>query len=195
MAPLTLAAVAPDATAAPPPTLGFFAAGSNGGVYPPDPGGAVGPHHVVGAFNNGVVLDDRSGTALAGIPITQFWHETGLPDLFYYRRPHLGATAWAAAYAWRHRPRSYRSSTRWTSAGAMCSCGASVVFIKRYSKNTIRDPRVRRPVRHRGSRPPTARRARLIRRRGWGKEKRRIYAGRRKRPGAPWSGQLSPGIV
>ncbi len=85
MAPLTLSAAAPDAATAPPPTLGFFAAGSNGGIYPPDPGGAVGPHHVVGAFNNGVVVDDRSGKGLTGIPITQFWHDTGLPDLFYYR--------------------------------------------------------------------------------------------------------------
>ncbi|HEV2720173.1 MAG TPA: hypothetical protein VG323_09155 [Thermoanaerobaculia bacterium] len=85
MAPLTLAAVAPDAASAPPPTLGFFAGGSNGNTYPPDPSGAVGPRHVVSAFNNGVVVDDRGGNGLTGIPITQFWHDVGLPDLAYYR--------------------------------------------------------------------------------------------------------------
>ena len=84
MAPLVLVA-APEASAAPPPTLGFKAAGSLGTIYPPDPSGAVGPHHVVGAFNNGVVVDDRGGNPLIGIPITQFWHDPAFPDLFYYR--------------------------------------------------------------------------------------------------------------
>lgn len=85
MAPLALEPAANAASAAPPPTLGFFAAGSNGNIYPPDPSGAVGPRHVVSAFNNGVVVHDRGGNALTGIPITQFWHDVGLPDLFYYR--------------------------------------------------------------------------------------------------------------
>ena len=47
--------------------------------YPPDAAGAVGPHHVVGAYNNSLSVQDRDGKQLAFLSIFQFWKsETGL---------------------------------------------------------------------------------------------------------------------
>ncbi|HKS23875.1 MAG TPA: hypothetical protein VJZ76_13820, partial [Thermoanaerobaculia bacterium] len=46
--------------------------------YPPDASGAVGPHHVVGAFNNSLSVQDRDGNQLAFLSIFQFWANGGL---------------------------------------------------------------------------------------------------------------------
>src|SRR5437868_6692536 len=92
MAPATLAELAhaalvpaPDAVSAPPVALGFKATsnplpGTTSGVSPADPSGAVGPQHVVGAFNNSVTVHDRGGKALAVASMTQFWHDPAFPD-------------------------------------------------------------------------------------------------------------------
>src|ERR1043166_969703 len=80
---------APNAVAAPPVTLGFKASqsplpGTTSGINPPDPSGAAGPQHVVGAFNNSVTVHDRSGKQLAVATMTQFWHDPAVPDLLQY---------------------------------------------------------------------------------------------------------------
>src|SRR5207244_1321870 len=54
---------APDAAPAPPVTRGFRASfdplpGATIGYDPADAAGAVGPHHVVGAFNNSLVVHE-----------------------------------------------------------------------------------------------------------------------------------------
>jgi hypothetical protein len=41
--------------------------------YPPDASGAVGPHHVVGAYNNSLSVQDRDGNQLSFLSIYQFW--------------------------------------------------------------------------------------------------------------------------
>lgn len=41
--------------------------------YPPDAAGAAGPHHVVGAYNNSLSVQDRNGNQLAFLSIFQFW--------------------------------------------------------------------------------------------------------------------------
>jgi hypothetical protein len=81
--------VAPYAAAAPPVTLGFKATssplpGSTTGINPADPSGAVGPQHVVGAFNNSVTVHDRGGRQLAVASTTQFWHDPAFPDTLQY---------------------------------------------------------------------------------------------------------------
>src|SRR5205823_4303656 len=79
--------VAPKAAAAPPPIARGFQAltdplpGARLLYDPPDVSGAVGPHHVVGAFNDAVVVDDRNGARLALVTIEQFWHDPALPDV------------------------------------------------------------------------------------------------------------------
>jgi hypothetical protein len=80
---------APNAVAAPPVTLGFKASqsplpGTTSGINPPDPSGAAGPQHVVGAFNNSVIVHDRGGKQLAAATMTQFWHDPAVPDLLQY---------------------------------------------------------------------------------------------------------------
>ena len=57
---------------APPVALGFTS-GTSRQIGPADASGAVGPNHVVGAYNNGVVVHDRSGKILAAVTQRQFW--------------------------------------------------------------------------------------------------------------------------
>jgi len=70
---------------APPLTRGFKASfdplpGATTGYAPPDVSGAVGPRHVVGAFNNSLTVHDRNGNQLSFLSIYQFWHDPAFPD-------------------------------------------------------------------------------------------------------------------
>src|SRR5438067_3345636 len=82
---VTAAAAAP----APPVTRGFRASfdplpGATTGYAPADASGAVGPSHVVGAFNNSLTVHDRNGTQLSLLSIYQFWHDPAVPDTTVY---------------------------------------------------------------------------------------------------------------
>lgn len=81
--------VAPQAAQPPAITRGFQAVtdplvGAHEGFDPADPSGAVGPQHVVGAFNNAITVHDRSGNLLSQVSVEQFWHDPTLPDKFLY---------------------------------------------------------------------------------------------------------------
>jgi len=75
-----------DAAAAPPPSpRGFRSAfdpfpGAKFFYDPADASGAVGPHHVVGAFNSSLSVHDRTGNQLSFLSIYQFWHDDRFPD-------------------------------------------------------------------------------------------------------------------
>lgn len=79
-----------DATAAPPPAARGFRAsfdplpGAQFVYDPPDASGAVGPRHVVGAFNNSLSVQDKSGNQLSFLSIYQFWHDDAHPDTLVY---------------------------------------------------------------------------------------------------------------
>jgi len=68
-----------------PPALGtnFLAAASNS-LYPADAAGAVGPHHVVGVFNSGIFVSDRSGNRLSSVTLAQFWSDPTIFSGLYY---------------------------------------------------------------------------------------------------------------
>jgi len=53
-------------------------------VDPADTSGAVGPKHVVGAFNNAIIVQDRSGHTLSLVSSAQFWHDSTQPGKFLY---------------------------------------------------------------------------------------------------------------
>ena len=81
--------ISPQAVAAPPATRGFQALNDiytsvYDSTFPADPSGAAGPHHVVGAFNNGITVHDRSGNLLSRVSNTHFWHDASLPDKYYF---------------------------------------------------------------------------------------------------------------
>lgn len=88
--PIVAQLVPPASTAtAPPVTKGFRASydplpSATIGYDPADASGAVGPHHVVGAFNNSLAVHDRNGNELALLSIYQFWHDANFPDLALY---------------------------------------------------------------------------------------------------------------
>jgi hypothetical protein len=75
---------------APPPiTRGFQAVtdplpGAQYMFDPADASGAVGPQHVVGAFNNSVTVHDRSGNLVSRVTTPQFWHDPTAPDKIPY---------------------------------------------------------------------------------------------------------------
>ena len=80
---------APDAAPAPPVTRGFRSSfdplpGATIGYDPADAAGAVGPHHVVGAFNNSLVVHDRNGNLLSFLSIFQFWQGVTVGDTSLY---------------------------------------------------------------------------------------------------------------
>ena len=82
---------APEADISAPPARGFRASFDSpalspaaGYVTPPDASGAVGPRHVVGAFNNSLMVQDRSGAQLALVTMPQFWHDPAFPDTTLY---------------------------------------------------------------------------------------------------------------
>src|SRR3954454_1708922 len=80
----------PNAAAAPPPvTRGFRASfdpmpSATTGSEPADASGAVGPHHVVGAFNNSLSVHDRNGNQLLLPSIYQFWQDPSIADTSLY---------------------------------------------------------------------------------------------------------------
>ena len=81
--------VAAAAVPAPPVTRGFRASydplpSLTTGSYPPDASGAVGPRHVVGAFNNSLTVHDRNGAEQLLLSIYQFWHDPAFPDTTVY---------------------------------------------------------------------------------------------------------------
>ena len=66
---------------APAPRLAMsFLATANDNIYPADASGAVGPHHIVGAFNDGIFVFDRDGTPITVTSLTSFWHAFPNPD-------------------------------------------------------------------------------------------------------------------
>jgi hypothetical protein len=87
----TIAQLVPPAqsAAAPPVTKGFRSSydplpQATTGYDPADASGAVGPHHVVGAFNNSLAVHGRDGNELALLSIYQFWHDPNFPDIALY---------------------------------------------------------------------------------------------------------------
>ncbi|HJW93969.1 MAG TPA: hypothetical protein VJ901_10140 [Thermoanaerobaculia bacterium] len=68
----------------PPPLATNFFASSSTNTYPADAAGAVGPHHVVTAFNNGIKVFDRSGNRLANVTLSQFWTDPSIISGLYY---------------------------------------------------------------------------------------------------------------
>ncbi|HYU23710.1 MAG TPA: hypothetical protein VEO74_00785 [Thermoanaerobaculia bacterium] len=77
------------AASAPAVTRGFRSSfdplpGATTGYAPADASGAVGRSHVVGAFNNSLVVHDRNGNQLSFLSIYQFWHDPLYPDTTVY---------------------------------------------------------------------------------------------------------------
>ena len=90
--------IAPQATTPPPVTRGFQAStelrpDSTEGYSPADASGAVGPQHVVGAFNNELTVHDRAGRLLSRISENQFWHDSSLPDKYILYDPRVAYDA------------------------------------------------------------------------------------------------------
>jgi hypothetical protein len=82
-----VATMAVTPLAAPPATRGFQAMNQSYGATtePADAGGAVGPKHVVGAFNNGITVHDRAGKLLSRVDDYNFWRDPSyLPDKITY---------------------------------------------------------------------------------------------------------------
>jgi hypothetical protein len=75
---------APAVVAAPPSVGTNFGAASSNTVYPADASGAVGPQHVVGAFNSGIYVFDRNGTRLVNLSLAQFWSDPSISSGAYY---------------------------------------------------------------------------------------------------------------
>lgn len=58
----------------PAPTAALaFTSGTSRTLYPADAAGAVGPNHVIGAYNNGIVIHDRNGALVTALTLRQFW--------------------------------------------------------------------------------------------------------------------------
>jgi hypothetical protein len=66
-----------------PPAAVVFASDSSSELSPPDAGGAVGPRHVVGVYNSGMFVHDRSGAILKKVTLAQFWFSNAAPGAFY----------------------------------------------------------------------------------------------------------------
>lgn len=92
--------VAPQATTTPPALGTNFLADASNALYPVDAGGAVGPQHVVSAFNSGIIVYDRSGKRLSSVSLFQFWSDPAIFSGIYYD-PRLiydaGANRWFLA--------------------------------------------------------------------------------------------------
>lgn len=59
---------------------GFRAELDNGTVIPPDTQGAVGPNHLMVTLNQDVVIQNRVGTILQTVSLTNFWRSAGVTD-------------------------------------------------------------------------------------------------------------------
>jgi len=79
-----LPVVAPQATTTPPALGTNFLADASGALYPVDAGGAVGPQHVVSAFNSGLIVYDRHGTRLMSASLFQFFSDPSIISGVYY---------------------------------------------------------------------------------------------------------------
>jgi hypothetical protein len=90
-APLPARAVAPTATEAPPAAF-VFQAETSAALSPADASGAVGPRHVVGAFNSGIVVQDRTGAKLQKLSLAQFWFSNAPLAMHYDPRVVYDAT-------------------------------------------------------------------------------------------------------
>jgi hypothetical protein len=66
-----------------PPAAFVFVSDSSRELSPADPSGAVGPRHVVGAYNSGIVVHDRNGATLKKVTLAQFWFSNAAPGAFY----------------------------------------------------------------------------------------------------------------
>ncbi|HVG22809.1 MAG TPA: hypothetical protein VND45_01535 [Thermoanaerobaculia bacterium] len=60
-----------------------FPSESSSLIAPPDAAGAVGPHHVVAAYNTGIVVQDRNGAVLQKTVLARFWGSIADPGAFY----------------------------------------------------------------------------------------------------------------
>jgi PKD repeat protein len=77
---VTLSSLSPvtDAGAGPPATpTNFLAVADNGTQDPPFPGGAVGPNHVVSTLDHVIRIQNRTGSNLFTVSVTNFWAATG----------------------------------------------------------------------------------------------------------------------
>lgn len=90
-------AAAPTAVSAPPPVSGFESA-RDVEFAPADAAGAVGPNHVVGFFNEGMRIHDRSGKLLASLSLAQFWNGSTFVGAYYDPRIYYDKVAdrWVA---------------------------------------------------------------------------------------------------
>lgn len=64
----------------PSPTANFQGMSDNGTAIPPDTDGAVGPNHLVVALNEGVLIQDRSGSNISRVSLESFWRATEVFD-------------------------------------------------------------------------------------------------------------------
>jgi hypothetical protein len=64
----------------PSPAASFEALGDDDTAIPPDTMGAVGPNHLVVTLNNGVRIQNRSGTEISVVSLDTFWGTTGTFD-------------------------------------------------------------------------------------------------------------------
>ena len=86
---------------APPGVALEFSSSSATFPYPADASGAVGPHHVVDLFNNGIRAYDRKGNKLASAGLLTFWSgPRGADDVFDTRIAYdAGSDRWVAITA------------------------------------------------------------------------------------------------
>jgi hypothetical protein len=80
-APALKAAPAP-LVPSPSPAASFEAMADNDTAIPPDTQGAVGPNHLMVALNNGVRIQNRSGTEISQVTLATFWNSTGASGVF-----------------------------------------------------------------------------------------------------------------
>jgi len=86
-APPSMLRVVPEAASSVPPpkaTAGFRAMSSPLAVVPADASGAVSARYVVGAFNGGIVVQDRTGQQLLQVGLDQFWADPAFAWGFVY---------------------------------------------------------------------------------------------------------------
>jgi hypothetical protein len=77
------AGLALPAGSAPPPVALTFSASGSQDIYPADASGSVSRLQVVGAFNSGLTVQDRTGKYLQRIPLSSFWRDPALTGDFF----------------------------------------------------------------------------------------------------------------
>lgn len=63
----------PEIPSSPAPSASFQALGDNNTLTPPDTDGAVGPNHVMTMLNSQVRIQDRSGTIISTVTLSNWW--------------------------------------------------------------------------------------------------------------------------